>query len=118
MRIALLASIAVAIAGCTFGTISVPPPPDGIYRGLFEKRFEVSSFQPCGSSERWWVTGRVEPLITAVTSSRGLVGGIAYVELRGRVSSHGRYGHLGGYPREFIVERVLLARAPRDIDCP
>ena len=117
MKIALVASIAAAFAGCALGTGSAPPPPDGIYRGIFEKRFEVSSLQPCGSSERWWVTGRVEPLIAAVTSSRGFVGGTVYVELRGRVSSRGRHGHLGGYPHEFIVDRVLLARRSRESDC-
>jgi hypothetical protein len=117
MKIVLLAGIAAAFAGCALGTGSVPVPPDGIYRGIYEKGFEVSSFEPCGSSERWWVTGRVQQLIAAVTSHRGLVGGTVYVELRGRVGSRGRHGHLGGYPREFIVDRVLLARRSRDTDC-
>ena len=110
--------VAAGLVGCSAGSGSVPTPADGVYRGRYTKRFEVSAFQPCGSSEQWWVTGRVERLIAALTSPEGFVGGTAYVELRGRVSSHGRYGHLGGYRREFVVDRVLLARAPRDNDCP
>ena len=117
MKIAPLAGLAEVFAGCALGTDSVPPPPDGVYRGIYEKRFEVSSFQPCGSSEHWWVAGRVEPLVAAVTPSHGFIGGTLYVELRGRVSSRGRHGHLGGYPREFTVDRVLLARGSRDSDC-
>jgi len=117
MKITLLMCTTAALAACTFRTSNVPEPSNGVYRGRYVKRFEVSSFQPCGSSKQWWVVGRVDPLIAAVTSAGGFVGGTAYVELRGRVTPRGRYGHLGGYSREFTVERVLLARAPRGTDC-
>jgi hypothetical protein len=117
MKMVLLICLAEALSAFAFAASDVTVPPDGIYRGRYTKQFEVSSFQPCGTSEQWWVTGRVEPLIARLTSG-GFVGGVAYVELRGRVSSRGRHGHLGGYPREFTVERVLLVRPHRSSDCP
>jgi len=117
MKMALLICFAAALSGCAFTASDLTVPPDGVYRGRYIKQFEVSSFQPCGSSEKWWVTGRVEPLIARLTSG-GFVGGGAYVELRGRVSSRGRYGHLGAYSREFAVEQVLLVRPHRSSDCP
>jgi hypothetical protein len=117
MKMALLICFAATLSACAFTTSDIAVPLNGIYRGRYIKQFEVSSFQPCGSSEKWWVTGRVEPLIARLTLG-GFVGGVAYVELRGRVSSRGQHGHLGGYPREFTVEQVLLVRPHRSSDCP
>ena len=117
MKMALIICLAAALSACAFTPSDVTVPPDGIYRGRYTKQFEVSSFQPCGTSEQWWVTGRVKSLIARLTSG-GFVRGAAYVELLGRVSSRGHHGHLGGYPREFTVERVLLVRPHRRSDCP
>lgn len=79
------------------------------YAGLYSQGFEVDSFQPCGSPEKWWVTEGEE------LRERYRQAGVqpydrVYVVVRGRVGPPGRYGHLGAYARELRVERVVELR--------
>lgn len=86
-----------------------------LYEGFYTWGFEANGFQPCGSTETWWVTegdlhtryealgvGEYEPV---------------YVELAGEVGPAGSYGHMGAHPREIAVKEVLEIRPARDGDC-
>src|SRR5678816_1110562 len=70
-------------------------------RGRFRVDFEVSSFQPDGSPERWWTSladklgSKANRLVEAARKAP------VEVEFSGRVSEPGRYGHMGLYQRTF-----------------
>ena len=94
---------------------SVTDPGAERYRGLYTWGFEVSGFQPCGSSESWWVTAgdlhtRYREVATADYQP-------VYVEVTGEVGAAGRYGHMGAYTREIAVRSVAVMRPVRDSDC-
>jgi hypothetical protein len=88
-----------------------------VYRGHYTKGFEINDFVLCGGSQRWWVTGDEMPLIKALTSPAGMVGGTIYAEVRGHLTRRGSFGHLGAYPHELVVERVLGTRPSSSKDC-
>ena len=91
-----------------------------IYRGHYRWFREIYEFTPCGSKERWSISGEgdVHPLLQGVTTPQGLVGGtVAYAEVRGRVTRKGRWGHLGQYRHEIIIERVLHTSRQAPPDC-
>lgn len=82
------------------------------YVGHYEAGWEVQRFRPCQSPESWW------------TWSTGLIQrdppgapGRYFVVLEGEVSAPGRYGHLGAYPRQIVITRVLEARPAGEDDC-
>lgn len=81
-------------------------PGSSWIRGRYLAAFEVSSFQPEGSTERWW-TSFDERLGNEarelVESARGTP---VEVELAGKVSDPGEYGHMGFYNREFTVHAI------------
>jgi hypothetical protein len=111
----LITSVACLFAGCA--SVSEPQTQVGTFRGYYTKSFEVSTFAPCGIRQLWWVTGRVDSLISALTSAEGFVGGTIYTEFTGELSRPGRYGHLGAYSREVVVRSVTVARQARADDC-
>lgn len=80
-------------------------------QGVFTYGFEVMAFQPCGSSERWWVAEGSQDILhfhgepPAPAPGQHFVS--LYVEVGGRVNSRGHYGHLGAYPRSLTVKKVL-----------
>ena len=99
--------------------------PPSVYRGIYTYAFETSSFRPCGSNERWWVSPSREvvrdlrarvPLESNNNRSRARRYSV-YVEWRGEVSERGRYGHLGAYVRLLRPTEVLDARVERPADC-
>ena len=98
--------------GC-HSTDMVVPSPDNSYHGHYTYGFEVSSFMPCGSSERWWVSAETRGLRTQLGERAGTV----YAEVRGEISKRGSYGHLGAYSRELTVLEVVTTRLPGDKDC-
>jgi len=57
-------------------------------------------FTPCGSTEKWWVSGKPEKVWAFIERSPEYSGEI-YVHWRGERSPVGTYGHFGAYPREF-----------------
>jgi hypothetical protein len=77
--------------------------------------FEVSSFQPAGSDERWWVSrGKLDEAAMAQLNSRAR-GAPLTVEFRGVTSDRGRYGHMGLYQREFVVDSQReLSEQPKE----
>lgn len=75
-------------------------------RGRFRVGFEVSSFQPDGSLERWWTSfadklgNKADRLLEAARKEP------VEVEFSGRISEPGRYGHMGLYQRTFEVTAI------------
>lgn len=102
-----LFAILLAILCCSCAHQKESQSVSETFKGYFTKGFEISVFAPVGERQLWWVTGEVNPLLRAVTSEDGLVGGTVYTEIIGTLSSPGSYGHLGAYNREIIVQRVL-----------
>ena len=87
-----------------------------IAKGHYVNGFENSYFYPCGTDEVWWVTPTTE-LINRYGDISTKYSERLYVKLSGKVSESGRYGHLGGGRRNFIVEGVFEIRKPTNIDC-
>jgi hypothetical protein len=114
------AGLALALAACTTGFADSSAR---LHRGIYVQSFEVSSFTPCGSSERWWLTfgsrGASREFDERVGGGdKGSTWGMrTYVEWEGTPGEPGRFGHLGAYPREFVVARVVQARPATDADC-
>jgi len=107
----------------------VPAPrytPFDLHRGHYQAGFEVSAFQPCGSSEVWWLEpGEAEPWEELERRARRVLGGswvmdrgaAVYVEFQGDTTASGHHGHMGGYDREVTLRSLELVRKLRPSDC-
>ena len=115
LRNVCISLLALSLSCCASDTLVTGVST--VYRGHYRKGFEINDFVVCGGSQRWWVTGDETPLIKALTSPAGMVGGTVYAEVRGHLTPRGSYGHLGTYPHELVVERVLVTRAATPQDC-
>lgn len=112
-RIGTALALALGLAGCA--GVSTGPGETEL-RGHYSWGFEVSSFQPCGAEESWWVAadaGLGQRYLEITTRQYDRV----YVELRGEVGPEGKFGHLGAYPRELNVREVVEVRAAGANDC-
>lgn len=89
--------------------------------GHYVTGFETSEFVPCApehANERWWLTGDSAVYTALQDAAYGAVPaaerkgrtGRTFVRLRGRITSPGRYGHMGAYEREIEVAEVLDVR--------
>lgn len=100
----------VILSGCT------APTPDESFEGTYSWGFEESVFRPCDRTERWWVVDDQELVeryrVVAENDYEEV-----YVEIRGRLSGRGTYGHGGQYPRQLEVTDVLVVRRRRADDC-
>jgi hypothetical protein len=110
MRLTIV--LIVFLAGCERHTSW---PPSGVYLGYYTYGYEVSSFVPVGSRETWWLSGvtpcQEELLREQRQSAAGLhANPTIYVEVRGALTSKGKYGHLGNYSRELEVQQALACR--------
>lgn len=107
----LLLVLPLLATGCAKAT----EPAALRYEGHYSWGFEVNGFQPCGSSESWWVTeGDLHARYRQVA---GRDYEPVYVVLRGEAGPPGKFGHLGAYARELAVREVVEMRAARDGDC-
>jgi len=131
-------AVALLLAGATCGCArpTRQPTAKGQYRGFLRLGPESMTLQPCDTPERsewWW------DFEAGSGGWKGVEGGImaesvldaqprcdlytlpcewqeVYVEIDGRLSEKGHFGHMGGYERELIVKKVwyasLSARGP------
>lgn len=100
-----------------------------VFSGHYRYGFEVASFTQCGAVEQWWVdcgdSDACKPLndyiavndIDRRSANLGFPGGRVFVRWQGTLSEPGRYGHMGGYKRQFTVQRILEIRQPGPSDC-
>ena len=95
--------MAVAATGCA---TRAPWPAEGVFSGYYVWGFERSDFRPAGTAERWWISGVVDSLRGQPSTPNP-----AYIAVRGTLSAKGRFGHLGGYVRELLVEEIIEVRA-------
>jgi len=113
-RFIVIAFACVWLAGChhegTGGHRSDVPEPQAQFRGFIRLGPEQMSFQPCGSTrdDRWWWAARddvpgwkgvdaildAQPRCDLDTMPCKLQE--AYVELDGRLTEPGEFGHMGG----------------------
>ena len=95
------------------------------FKGLWTLNFEVSAFVPCGSYERWWLGATHESTLHAQLKAVAGEGSLVehghpqpvYIEVRGRVSEPGHFGHLGAYSRDLEVSAANVVRLPSASDC-
>ncbi len=99
---------ALALSACESGD-------QGTFQGVFFWGFETSSFRACGTTEFWWASGEIQPLID-VQPAPGAPGVYAVVE--GEVSLPGSYGHLGAYPRQIEIRQVQRVEPAPPGSCP
>lgn len=84
--------------------------------GHYTVQWEEQSFQPCGSSEKWWVAdpGPLLPRYRELVKGNY---GTVFVTVRAEVTERGRFGHLGMFPRSAAVREVLRAAPAAEGDC-
>jgi hypothetical protein len=102
-------AIAVTITACSdIGS------PETEFRGRYIHAFESSAFLACGGSENWWAAfeARHPTLDSAIAVERAPEYRTdVYLEVRGRLSKPGHYGHLGASTRELTVQEIMEVRA-------
>ena len=99
--------LAIAVFSVVATAIAADPAP-ARYAGYYRSGFEESLFRPVGSTERWWLIGRL--------SSSCPVGynySYIYLEVFGELGSKGKHGHMGIYDRELRVVDTLSCRPIR-----
>ena len=84
--------------------------------GHYTVQWEEQSFQPCGSSEKWWVSdpGPLMPRYRELVKGDY---GTVFVTVRAEVTERGRFGHLGMFPRATAVREVVRASPAGEGDC-
>ena len=91
--------------------------------GVFKGRYTCSlvneeapcAFRLCSLDEDWDLRGNLP--VASSFREPGELKSECYVELRGKVTPPGRYGHMGFYARELVVTRILVARRVQLGDC-
>lgn len=110
MRILAAAIAVLAVGGCAGHVSDVEPEAPASISGLYRQGFEQSDFYPAKGGGPWWLTydgdlwSKLEPFVQG--SGRGLAAVVRF-EVIGEVSEPGRFGHLGAYERELVVERIV-----------
>jgi hypothetical protein len=84
--------------------------------GHYTVQWEEQSFQPCGSSEKWWVSDP-GPLMARYRELVKGDYGTVFVTVRADVTDRGSFGHLGMFPRAAAVREVVQASLAADGDC-
>lgn len=84
--------------------------------GHYTVQWEEQSFQPCGSSEKWWVSDP-GPLLPRYRELVKGDYGTVFVTVRAEVTGRGMFGHLGMFPRAAAVREVVRASQAGDDDC-
>jgi len=80
---------------------------DREYAGLYDREFERSAFTLENSSCTVWLTGNLDKACELVGGCQKGSRFRMHLNLSGRLSSAGSYGHLGAYERELQVHHVV-----------
>jgi hypothetical protein len=116
-----IAILVAALAACSDVT-SIDAAGTREFRGRYGSGFEASAFlaceQPDGASA-WWAEFALEersvPLDSAFAAARNVSepwrGPEMYVEVRGRLSEPGAYGHLSAWKRQLTILAVRRVAA-------
>lgn len=86
-----------------------------VYKGLYVSSFERSDFMPCGSNEHWWLQGSVYSEIEEFIKENSLRSNDGdwypnipvYIEVVGKKSGKGEWGHMGAYQYEFNTTELV-----------
>ena len=106
----------VALLGATFALAACKlQGASSRYTGLYQDSFETQAFTAEGTAEAWWVTFEPEAQTTMMAAKQRNpesppFGFRLAVEFEGRLSAPGHYGHLGAYPRQLTVTRVISVK--------
>ena len=107
-----IASVSAAsLVGCATqpATDTVTWAPVRTYAGSYTPGWEFSDFTAVGSTETWWLSGNLEP-IYPYEEGYHPHGVHLFIIVEAQLSSPGHYGHLGRFPRELRVTRVISIR--------
>jgi hypothetical protein len=116
--IALMVATLVACADVT----SIDAAGTREFRGRYGSGFEASAFLACeqlGGAAAWWTEFALEersvPLDSAFAAARSISepwrGADVYLEVRGRLSKAGAYGHLSSWKRQLTILQVRRVAA-------
>ena len=87
------------------------------YSGVYVSMFEVSEFTVSDEKwigQKWWLSGDLQELLDKCQKNKVPIAcQPIYVEVSGKLSRKGNYGHLGQYDRELQVDKVLSAKTIR-----
>jgi hypothetical protein len=112
--IASALTLALGMSSCS----SASGPKEGTFRGVYLTAFEVSSFRPCGGAQYWWLrdaSGTLGSQLPPNTPPGYEIS--AYLQVRGRRSKAGTYGHMAAYRYEIVVQEVLEVTADTTGKC-
>jgi hypothetical protein len=103
MRITM-AALMLTLAACA------TPSGEQRYTGLYSEGLETMTFRAEGRDEHWVVSGNYYALQAAAPPRANPQDGFSVcATIEGRLSERGRYGHLGMFPREIEITRVIEA---------
>lgn len=103
--VAGLALLFVAACISPFGT------GERRFTGVYVEGREITAFEPAGIGGTWSAVGNASALRAALPPGVDPAPGFRVcATIIGRVSPIGRYGHLGLFPREIEIVRVIDAR--------
>jgi len=107
----ILPALLLLVTACAHGRPSEDTPAQR-FVGYYEAEWERQVFRPCDTPESWWAwnTGLIE------REPAGAPGRF-FVVLEGQVSPPGRYGHMGRYPRQILITKVLEVRPAERTSC-
>ena len=103
MRVSVAPLVLMSVFGC-----HAKQDDKHIYSGYFTYGFEVSTFVPDGTSNRWWLNGRLPCLEPELSPS--VARPILYLRVRGTLTSKGSQPTPDGYTHELNVSEVLKCR--------
>lgn len=95
------------------------------YRGHYFFGVEDTFFVACGSTDSWAVEDAGSVISAFINEHRDefdnegepVPTGNVYAQLRGLISSEGRYGHLGHHERALTIQDVTEVRMASAGDC-
>jgi hypothetical protein len=116
-----LALVIAILSLPVIGNCAAPDPeekpiawgPVRTYSGSYWAGWESSDFTPSGRTETWWLSGNLAAIDRRRQGHHPELRNPLFITVEGQLSSPGHYGHLGQFPRELRVTRVISVKWPR-----